>query len=65
MKLSYILTSTSKHNWFLKELKQELEVFRVSGFKQWYVVFLPEDGDASRYNFIKDKKIVQTILESL
>jgi peptide subunit release factor 1 (eRF1) len=65
MKLSYILISTSKNTWLLKELKQELEIFRIRGFKQWYVIYLPEDGDASKYNFIKDKKIVQTILENL
>lgn len=45
-KLSYMLTSISKHSSLLKELKQELEVFRISGFKQWYVIYLPEDGDS-------------------
>ncbi len=63
--IKYILNSMSKHSQVLKELKQELEVFRISGYKQWYVIYLPEDGDVLEYYFIKDKRIVQKILESV
>lgn len=63
--IKYILNSMSKHSSLLKDLKQELEVFRISGYKKWYVIYLPEDGDVLEYHFIKDKRIVQTILESL
>jgi len=45
MKLSYKLSTLSKNFAVLKEIKSDLEIFRASGFKQWYVIFMQEEGD--------------------
>ena len=45
MKISYKISALSKNFAVLKEIKSDFEIFRATGFKQWYVIFMPEEGD--------------------